>query len=209
MPNTSPRTNRAIVYVDGFNLFYGVRAAYGRRYLWLDLEALARSMLNPGQHLVLVRYFTAHVRNDPAGGSRQADYLEALTSSPLVEITLGRYQEKQLSCHRCNHAWTSYEEKETDVSIAANMVRDAARHSLDTALVVSADSDLLPAMHIAKEMQPTMAIVAAFPPRRRSDEIRKFATATFTISEQKLKAGQLPETVQGKKRVVSKPTHWQ
>jgi hypothetical protein len=31
-----------IAYVDGFNLCHGLHAKYQRRYLWLDLEQLAR-----------------------------------------------------------------------------------------------------------------------------------------------------------------------
>ncbi|GAB7006462.1 hypothetical protein JCM18899A_39350 [Nocardioides sp. AN3] len=32
-----------IVYVDGFNLYHGLKDQFGRRMLWLDLVELARS----------------------------------------------------------------------------------------------------------------------------------------------------------------------
>jgi uncharacterized LabA/DUF88 family protein len=67
-----------------------------------------------------------------------------------------------MRCRTCSKTWVSYEENETDVAIAANIVRDAARGSMDTAIVVSGDSDLLPALRAAKDMQPTMAVVAPF-----------------------------------------------
>ena len=41
--------NRVVAYVDGFNLYFGLKAVYGRRYHWLDLQALVRSLLRPGQ----------------------------------------------------------------------------------------------------------------------------------------------------------------
>lgn len=207
MPDTS-KTSRVIVYVDGFNLYFGLKEAYKRRYLWLDLQTLAESLLRPNQELAVVRYFTARVRDDAAGGARQSDYLEALSASDRVEVHIGRFQEKSLRCRGCGHKWVQYEEKETDVAIAASLVRDAARRSMDTALVVSGDSDLLPAMRAAKDMLPTMAVVGAFPPRRRSDKIRQFATATFTINETKLRKAQLPATVTGKNRTVNRPAHW-
>jgi len=31
-----------IAYVDGFNLYHGLRAKYQHRYLWLDLERLVQ-----------------------------------------------------------------------------------------------------------------------------------------------------------------------
>jgi hypothetical protein len=61
--STSP-TERVAAYIDGFNLYFGIREE-GRRYLWLDLECLVQSLLKPHQQLVAVRYFTARVRNDP------------------------------------------------------------------------------------------------------------------------------------------------
>lgn len=33
--------NRVIAYIDGFNLYFGLKADHGRKYLWLDLQALA------------------------------------------------------------------------------------------------------------------------------------------------------------------------
>jgi hypothetical protein len=33
---------RVVAYVDGFNLYHGLKAGYGRRYHWLDLQALVR-----------------------------------------------------------------------------------------------------------------------------------------------------------------------
>lgn len=35
------------VYIDGFNLYHGIHEKFGRKYLWLDLEALAASLLKP------------------------------------------------------------------------------------------------------------------------------------------------------------------
>jgi hypothetical protein len=57
---------------------------------------------------------------------------------------LGRYQTKRMTCRQCGSAWTSYEEKETDVNIAVALVADAAASASDVALIISADSDLCP-----------------------------------------------------------------
>jgi hypothetical protein len=93
---------RVAVYVDGFNLYFGLKAKHGRKYLWLDLQALAASLLRPGQTLERTTYFTARVRNDPEGQRRQSDYLDALAShSPLVTVVDGRFQEKPRRCRDC------------------------------------------------------------------------------------------------------------
>jgi hypothetical protein len=66
-----------IAYVDGFNLYHGLHQAYGRRYLWLDLEHLVQRV-RPRDQILAVRYFTAEVRDDPDGLARQRAYQAAL-----------------------------------------------------------------------------------------------------------------------------------
>lgn len=51
-----------IVYIDGFNLYYG--ALRGTPYKWLDLEALSQRLL-PKDDVHLVRYFTARITARP------------------------------------------------------------------------------------------------------------------------------------------------
>lgn len=52
-------------YIDGFNLYYGMKRKYDRRYLWLDVPGLVRR-LRPNDDIVTVRYFTTIVRGEPA-----------------------------------------------------------------------------------------------------------------------------------------------
>ena len=87
---------RANVYIDGFNLFYG--ALKGRPSLkWLDLAAFGRALLLPDQELHWVRYFTARVGGravDPHLPQRQDTYLRALATLPEVSVHEGYFQTK-------------------------------------------------------------------------------------------------------------------
>ena len=56
---TRPHT---IVYVDGFNLYYG--SGKGTQYKWLNLEAVCHTLL-PGDQIVKIRCFTARVNGRP------------------------------------------------------------------------------------------------------------------------------------------------
>lgn len=185
-----------IAYVDGFNLYHGLHDKYHRRYLWLDLERLVQR-LRPNDHLAAVRYFTALVRDDPAALTRQRTYLDALTvhSGRTVEIVLGRYQSKTVACRQCGNVWTSYEEKETDVNIAVSIVADTAAAASDIALIISADSDLCPAIRTARSLNPARGMIVAFPPRRSSFEIRSLIRGAFTIAAVDLRNSLLPDTV--------------
>ena len=46
---------RIITYIDGFNLYYGLKDADFERYLWLDLVRLSVNLLKPGQKLIRVK----------------------------------------------------------------------------------------------------------------------------------------------------------
>ena len=132
-------------YVDGFNLYYGLRSKGWRRYYWLDVRRLAENLLRPGQSLVAVRYFTARIRpqpDDPGKPVRQDTYLQALATLPDLHIHYGYYLAKDRRCSQCGADLQIYEEKMTDVNMAVEMLGDAQDDAFDTAILVSADSDL-------------------------------------------------------------------
>ena len=199
-----------IVYVDGFNLYHGLKDQFGRRMLWLDIVALS-TRLRPRSSLLQVRYFTAPVLDDAPAASRQGRYQHALLAQNpgLVDIVQGRYQKKPMSCRSCGAGWTHYEEKETDVNIATSLVADAARRQSDSALIISADSDLTPAVKAARGLNLNLFIAAAFPPKRFSAELKKLLPGSFHISPAKIRQSQLPQTVPGPAgRTYSRPGKW-
>lgn len=184
------------VYVDGFNLYYGLHDATRCRHLWLDLIALARN-IRPRSTLTKVMYFTAPVQNNAPALARQNRYLAALQAQNprVLEVVQGRYQTKNKCCRQCNTSWTEYEEKETDVNIAVNLVADAANKLTDAALIISADSDLGPGIQIARQLHPNLFVAAAFPPRRVSNELKTLMPASFNIGMRQIRRSQLPQTV--------------
>src|SRR5215467_12454392 len=54
---------KTIVYIDGFNLYYG--CVKGTASKWLDLEQLCDTML-PNDQVLEVKYFTALVKPRPS-----------------------------------------------------------------------------------------------------------------------------------------------
>lgn len=56
---------RIIVYVDGFNLYFGMLEAGLIICKWLNLVLLSSSLLIGNQVLVSIKYFTSRVSNNP------------------------------------------------------------------------------------------------------------------------------------------------
>lgn len=205
-------TNRVIAYVDGFNLYFGLRAKGWRKYYWLDVVALARSLLKPWQALEATHYFTARIRTDGQTGQdaqRQTLYLEALATMPDLTIHEGHYLAKEAICRQCGARWRTFEEKMTDVNIATALLMDAFDDRFDTALIISGDSDLTTPVRCVRDRFPGKRLVVAFPPERHSDQLRRTAHAAFSIGETKLRRNQLPPTVpRGDGFLLHKPPSW-
>ena len=65
-----------------------------RRLYWLDVHRLADNLLQPGQRLLGVHYFTTRIRSRPGDEDtrrRQGTYLEALKTLPGVRLHYGHY----------------------------------------------------------------------------------------------------------------------
>ena len=201
---------RVVVYIDGFNLYFGLCDKGWRRYLWLDLPALAGRLLKPGQHLVAVKYFTARVRANPGKIHRQSTYLQALEARGNLTIRYGRYQEKTKQCHNCHTTWTEYEEKMTDVRLASELLRDAYADDFDAAVIISADADLQPPIEFIRQDHPSKKVLVVFPPERDSYHLRAIAHEHFRIGRGHLSKSQLPPTVRkADGYVLRRPTEWE
>ncbi len=205
-------TRRVAVYVDGFNLYYGLRSKRWRRYYWLDLRRLSEQFLRTGQRLVLVRYFTAGIfaePHDPDKPLRQNTYLEALETLPDLHIHKGYFVAKQQHCAACGTIWQIYEEKTTDVNIAVELLGDAQDDVFDTAIVVSGDGDLAGPIREVRRRYPQKRIVVAFPPGRHSAGLRNAASAFFTIGRDALRDSQFPPQVtKADGYVLTRPQKW-
>ena len=89
------------------------------------------------------------------------------------------------------------------------MMKDAFANAFDTALLVSADSDLVPAVTAIRGLFPEKSIVVAFPPERFSAELKGAAHASFTIGRAKLAACQLPDPVlKADGTQLARPAKW-
>jgi len=205
---TSP--NRTIVYIDGFNLYFGLKAKGYKRFYWLDLELLATNLLRPHHVLQAVRYFTADIKAGMDKHRRQQTFLDALkTHCTKLQIIRGHYLIKQRQCHRCGAVAQIPEEKKTDVNIASFMLADAFTDQFDTAILVSGDSDLVPPIETVRLYQPAKRVLVAFPPGRQSEDLKRTAHGFFWINEQKLRISLLPNpVVKPNGHQLFKPATW-
>lgn len=156
---------KVISYIDGFNLYHAIDDLNRPHLKWVDLWALSQSLLRDDQQLIAVNYFSAYATWLPGRYKRHRTYVAALETKG-VSIHLANFKVKQQKCYTCNATWKSREEKETDVAIAAHLVADALRDRFDLAILITADSDLKPAIAAVRANAPNKYIFVAAPPGR-------------------------------------------
>jgi len=183
-----------IAYIDGFNLYFGLRDAGFDNCRWLNVKNLVISLLKPHQELVGVKYFTSRVSNSPDKQKRQSTYIDALESVG-VQIFYGKYQEGTQECKRCGNVWRAAKEKMTDVNIATAIIVDAFKDEYDMAMLISGDSDLTPPIREVHKHFKNKRVFIAFPPKRHNSSMAIVAKGSEIIGRKKLLNAQFPDEV--------------
>ena len=100
---SNAQKSRVITYIDGFNLYFGLRQKNWRKYLWLDLWEFSQALLLRHQVLQQVKYFTSRVRSNVGKQERQSAFLDAVSTLKNVTIYWGRFQPDEKRCQKCGH----------------------------------------------------------------------------------------------------------
>jgi NYN domain len=116
--------------------------------------------------LIAVKYFSAYATWRTGATGRHRAYVAALEHAG-VECVIGHFKEKRRRCAKCGATWIGHEEKETDVAIAVELIADAFTDAFHRALIISADSDLGPAIRSAHRHFPNKTINVIAPPGRK------------------------------------------
>ena len=186
---------RVAAYIDGYNLYFGLRSRGWKRYYWLNVQMMAGHLLKPAQSLVLTRYFTTIVKQPHDKRQRQAAYLEALQTLPDLTMHYGHYLASPVRCRNCGYTYDVQHEKMTDVNIAVEMMSDAYQDGFDVAFLVSADSDLVGPVKAIHHLFPKKRVISVFPPDRWSSALKGVAAGSLRIERAILARSQFPEEV--------------
>ena len=206
---------RTVVYIDGFNLYYG--CLKGTPYKWVNLKELCKNILGEQNNIVTIKYFTAIVKptqDNPSVAQRQQAYLRALEKYiPEIKIHYGHFLR-----HRVRMANVSpppktlevfkTEEKGSDVNLATQLLNDAWLNNFDCAVVISNDSDMAESMRLIKVHHPQKVIGLITPGKkiRTSEQLRKHANFVRKITNTILKKSLLPDPIPNTN--LRKPSDW-
>ncbi len=212
--------------VDGFNLYFSLKAVslgdiravppvLPAPCRWLDLRALCDAQVHlfgKDAKLDKVYYFTALAKHlnssNPGLVKRHTDYSEALRATGVV-TEFSHFQPKSYACPSCGKSVVRYQEKQTDVAIGSKIIELATSIACETIVVVSGDSDLIPAIRTARRLNSGCKIWMAFPFGKGGNQLRNATHGAFAFSSGQYVKHQLPQSVQlAPGRFVYKPMKW-
>jgi uncharacterized LabA/DUF88 family protein len=160
------KMRRVIVFIDGTNLFHAMVECC--KIEEIEIERLSQNLCNVNRELKGIRYYySSFIQSvNPHTYKRQQRYIHNISRFPNVTTVAGKYIRHKLllpkttydkikNCPtRCigDDELQGYVEKLTDVNIAVDMVMMALRDEYDTAILISGDGDLVPAINAVKEL---------------------------------------------------------
>lgn len=199
------------VYIDGFNLYHALLKLRDPKVKWLDLTALAHRLIAPKtDRIVALNYFSAYANWLPGPKTRHEIYVAALRAKGVTPI-MGHFKVKDRECFKCHTKWRGHEEKETDVNIAIHLLNDAYKNKYEKALLLTRDSDLMPAVKMVRMEFPQKEIVAVAPPMMgHSNDLLTVCSSKKKITPKQVRECLLPREVRNAEGnvVATRPTEY-
>ena len=196
---------RTAAFVDGLNLYYGLQEDGLLKFRWLDIGGMVGSLaadagarLEKSLDVIRVVYCTSSVR-DRQAARRQDIYLQALEQHCAhFEILRGSYEEKSRQCTDCGASVGFQTEKQTDVNLAVEMVKDAAQpvgQRAEVQLLVTGDTDLVPAVRAVQSYGVDVVVIAPPARGRTRESFTAVASKYLRVNRRHLRDHPLPDPV--------------
>lgn len=201
--------NRVFAYIDGFNLYFGLKERKWAKFYWFDPDCLAKQLVEGGRKVIETKYFTAKVKQPDDKRKRQQTFLNAIQHHSDSEIIYGKFAKRTRPCRNCGAIWTTHEEKMTDSAIAAHLVADAFLDRFDTAILIGGDTDIVPAIKLVRRYHPSKRIEAWFPPKRKNQQVADCCDDGGHINGEHLQAALMPLSATDENGFqIVKPSEW-
>lgn len=187
--------------IDGFNLFHALDYFAGgpdrdryHKYKWISLRKLCSLFLTHNDRLEDVLYFTTLATWDAQKALRHKLFIKAQEAEG-TEVIYGEFKRKQKRCSQCGKYFWTFEEKQTDVNIALRLFQMAVRDKFDKAIILSGDTDLIPAIKAVRQTFPGKQIGVIIPIGRASEDLKKHADFYHKMKERQLASSRYPDTL--------------
>jgi uncharacterized LabA/DUF88 family protein len=214
---------KVVSLVDGFNVYHALdqRSRHGgypyKEFKWINYWRLSQCFVPQKDVMDQVRWFTAE---SPLPG-REGDLrrgrhrrLQRANEAQGVQVVDGYFRpvtrSRKLIVPPGFIKYETHEEKRTDVAIAVALVSLAHQKAYDKAVLITADSDMIPAVEEAKAVHPGGEIVNVVPIERRARALYNCVDQQIRMRTKHLRASRLPLRIAlDTSRTIRCPREWE
>lgn len=146
---------KVMVFIDGSNLYHIIRDMFSpEEYQQLKAESKNfnyEKLLNHiarGRKIIRTYFYTSSLdkSKDEQTFSKQQKFFEKLKRIPNLYLVLCRMQKQRINGKDFYHV------KEDDIRLAIDMIKLGYNSAYDTAVLISSDSDFIPAVRTIREI---------------------------------------------------------
>jgi uncharacterized LabA/DUF88 family protein len=202
---------RVSFFIDGFNLYHTLNCNPNYyKYKWINFNQLAKCYLKTDDTLIDIFYFTAFAIWDQDKVKRHKIFIKAQEIVGIKTI-YGKFKIKDRKCRaQCLEEYQTFEEKQTDVNIAIKLFTEAMHDNFDTGIIVTGDSDLVPAIKSIKRNFPAKRIGLIIPIGGKAFYLRETCDYYMKMKEKQLNSSIMPPEIDlGNDEKLIRPDTWQ
>ncbi len=131
---------RVCIFIDGSNFYHQLKESGTNTKI--DYGDLSQTLVTPKRKLIRTYYYVCPP-TDPTHDSYhdQQKFFSYLKNTPYLQLRFGHIEQRG----------STHVEKGIDVQIAVDMIALAYENAYDTAILISNDADLLPAVEHVKQ----------------------------------------------------------
>jgi uncharacterized LabA/DUF88 family protein len=172
--------NRCAIFIDGGYLEKILKNEFDETRI--DFEKLSLELAQDAQILRTYYYNCMPFQDDPPTEhqkemySRRDSFIARLQRLNRYEIKLGKLVKR--ACETCHTI--RFEQKRLDVLMAVDLVRLSATHQIDQAILVTGDSDFVPAVTVAK--MDGVLVQLYYSENAKSDELYDVCDERYRIT---------------------------
>lgn len=204
--------------IDGFNLFHNMNKKKFKQYKWLNFSKMLRNYVNKDDDLEIHYFTTINYQDIVAYKYEKEKYKGKLErhlalikaeESRGVYVHYGYFRNTEFICKECGHKNIIRKEKQTDVGIGAYLSYLAFSRDIHRFIILSADTDLIPAIELVKKYGEQIRVELLLPPGQIKSKISDYCDNTYQLKEDVLKNSLFPLIFENKnKETIVCPKEW-
>ena len=196
------KKERVVIFIDGSNFYHSSKKL--NVVDKINFQKLINELVGD-RELAKAFYYNSplDISVNPKIYWKQQKFFDMLRKIPKIEVILCKQRKVK------RDGKFEYEVKGDDTHLVSDLVGEAYENLYDTAIIISGDSDLIPAVQAVKETFPAKTVGVVIPIGRRAEALKQATHFHMKMKLKHLETCQLPARIELDGKVITRPKSWE